>query len=114
MRAGLLTGDGESGGSLAVTGHEGNFPRVIGLAVSDRERVLPERAGDGYPGVLLQPLAVAGPVGIQAGMLQLHTEDDRVTDGNHRPPGKLLSNVACDAKGFGLKPQEACAVGFRV
>lgn len=114
MKAGLLTGDGEAGGSLAVTSHEGDLSRVICLAVSDGERVLPERAGDGYPGIFLQLLAVAGPVGLQAGMLQLHTEDDRVTDRNHRPPGKLLSNVACDAKGFFLKPQEAYAVDFRV
>lgn len=100
MNAGLLTGDGESGGSLAVTSHEGNFSRVICLAVSDGERVLPEQASDGYPGIFPQLLAVAGPVGIHAGMLQLHAEDDRVTDRNHRPPGKLLCNVACDAKGF--------------
>lgn len=99
MEAGLLTGDGEAGGGLAVAGHEGNFSGVIRLAVSDRERVLPERAGDGYPGIFLQLLAVACPVGVQEGMLQLHAEDDRVTDRNHRPPGKLLSNVACGAKG---------------
>lgn len=114
MIAGLLTGDGESGGGLAVTGHEGNLSRVIRLAVSDGERVLPERAGDGYPGIFLQLFAVAGPVGIQEGVLQLHAEDDGVTDRNHRPPGKLLSNVACDPKGFFLKPQEANAVDFQV
>ena len=89
-----LTRDRKPRRRLAVASHEGHLSGVVGLAVSDGEGVLSETAADGRSEVLLQTLAVARPVGVQAGMLQLHTEDDCVADGNHRSPGKFLGDVA--------------------
>lgn len=64
------------------------------------------QTSDGYARVFLQLLAVAGPVGFHAGVLQLHAEDDGVADRNHRPSGKLLSNVAWKAKVLFKAPRE--------
>lgn len=89
-----LTSDGKPRRRLAVSSHEGHLSGVVGLAVLDGEGVLSETAADGHSGVLLQTLAVARPVGVGAGMLQLHTEDDCVADRNHRSPGKFLGDVA--------------------
>ena len=88
-----LTSDGEPSGRLAVARNEGHLSGVPGLAVFDGEGVLSEHTGHGDAGVLLQPLGVAGPVGVGAGLLQLHAEDDRVADGDHRPPGQLFCDI---------------------
>lgn len=96
----ILTSDSESSRGLAVSGHKGHFSRVICLAIPNCECVLSEHAGNGNTGIFLQLLAIAGPVDIGEGMLQLHTEDDSVTDRNYCPPGKLLSNVAWDIRGL--------------
>ena len=91
----LLTGDREACGGLAVSRHEGHLSRVPRLAVFDGEGVLPaacrpRRSRESW----LQPLTVAGPVGVGARVLQLHAEDDRVADRYHCPSGQLLGNVA--------------------
>lgn len=89
-----LTSDSESSGGLAVSGYKGHLSGVVGLAVSDCQSVLPEHTANGNAGIWLQLLAVAGPISIRTRMLQLHTKDDSVADGNDCPPGKLLGDVA--------------------
>ena len=93
-----LTSDRELRRCFAVSGHKGNLPRVLGKAVTDGQGVLPANASDGHAGILPQPHAFPGPVGPLARLLQLHTEEDCVTNRNHRLPWELLGDFACKSR----------------